>query len=280
MRVAGPRSRRPDRGVPVRSCRRGELADRPVERRREEERLVARREALHDRVDLRLEAHVEHAVGLVEDEDLDRVHTELALLDQVLQAAGGGDQDVGAAGRCDLRALVDAAVDGGDAQAAGLRDAARAHRRPVRPAHGSARARGPTRGRWPARGSRRSGMPKARVLPEPVGDWASTSRPARTSGEHQGLDREWCSEAALGEGSAHGSRHAEIGERSFRHRSPAAGCRGRGGGWIPPSRARTCAPDRRNPSGARPRDMRTVARLSAKHARTCCGDVPPRVAPG
>ena len=36
--------------------------------------------------------------------------------DQVLEAAGGGDQDVGLADGLDLRAEADAAVDGGDLQ--------------------------------------------------------------------------------------------------------------------------------------------------------------------
>ena len=52
------------------------------------------REDLLDVVD---EAHVEHAVGFVEHEDLDVAQVERALLLQVEQAAGGGDQDVDAA---------------------------------------------------------------------------------------------------------------------------------------------------------------------------------------
>ena len=40
-------------------------------------------------------------------------------LDEVLEAAGGGDDDVGAAGGLDLGAEADAAVDRGDPQAAG-----------------------------------------------------------------------------------------------------------------------------------------------------------------
>ena len=48
----------------------GELADGAVERGREEHRLAIVGDAAQDPVDLRLEAHVEHPVGLVEDEDL------------------------------------------------------------------------------------------------------------------------------------------------------------------------------------------------------------------
>ena len=45
-----------------------------------------------------------------------------AALDQVLEPAGRGDDDVGALRRGALRAEADAAVDGGDAQSAGLGD--------------------------------------------------------------------------------------------------------------------------------------------------------------
>ena len=51
----------------------GELGDGSVERGREEHRLPVVRDAAKDAVDLRLEAHVEHPVGLVEDEDPDVV---------------------------------------------------------------------------------------------------------------------------------------------------------------------------------------------------------------
>ena len=48
----------------------GERHDRRRHRRREEERLPPRREVLEHPADVRQEAHVEHAVGLVEDQDL------------------------------------------------------------------------------------------------------------------------------------------------------------------------------------------------------------------
>ena len=44
------------------------------------------------------EAEIEHLVGLVEHEDLDLAQAQEALLDEVDQAARGGDQDVDAAG--------------------------------------------------------------------------------------------------------------------------------------------------------------------------------------
>ena len=50
-----------------------------------------------DAPDVGPEAHVEHAVGFVEDEDLDLGEVEVAALDQVEQAARRGDEQVDAA---------------------------------------------------------------------------------------------------------------------------------------------------------------------------------------
>ena len=72
--------------------------------RGEEERLAGERHQLHDALDIRDEAHVEHAVGLVDDEQLDAGEQELAALEMVEQAAGRGDQHVDAAG--DLGILI------------------------------------------------------------------------------------------------------------------------------------------------------------------------------
>ena len=120
----------------------GELAGRALERRREEEGLALIRRVADDPVDRRLEAHVEHAVGLVEDEDADALQVDRAARDQVLEPARGGDDDVGALRRLDLGAEADAAVDGGDLQVAGAGDRARARRRSGSPARGSAPAPG------------------------------------------------------------------------------------------------------------------------------------------
>ena len=60
------------------------------------------------------EAHVEHAIGFVEHEDLDAVEIDVALLHEVEQAAGRGDEDVDAAAqRLRPAALADAAEDHG-----------------------------------------------------------------------------------------------------------------------------------------------------------------------
>ena len=63
------------------------------------------------------EAHVEHAVGLVEHEDGDLVEPDVALVAKVEQASGRGDQDIDAGlQRLHLVMLVDAAEDDGGAQ--------------------------------------------------------------------------------------------------------------------------------------------------------------------
>ncbi len=72
----------------------GELADHAGERRREEQRLALLRHAREDRVELLLEAHVEHAVGLVQHQDLDAPESHAAAVQVVLEAARRGDRDV------------------------------------------------------------------------------------------------------------------------------------------------------------------------------------------
>ena len=134
--------------------------------------------------DLGQEAHVGHAVGLVDDDELDGVELDVAPVDEVHQAAGAGDGDVDAAAqRVELLAEAVAAVERLDAASRGDRPAGPARRGPARPAHGWARARGPWAGGarpWPTRAT--MGMPKAMVLPEPVGALPQRSRPARASG--------------------------------------------------------------------------------------------------
>ena len=81
---------------PLRALRHaaGELADHAGERRREEERLAVLRHAREDRVELLLEAHVEHAVGLVQHQELDARESHAAAVEVILEAARRGDGDV------------------------------------------------------------------------------------------------------------------------------------------------------------------------------------------
>ena len=69
----------------------------------------------HEGAHLGLEPHVEHAVGLVEDEETDGVEGEGGAVVVVEQAAGGGDEEVGAAAEgTELVVDVGAAVGDGD----------------------------------------------------------------------------------------------------------------------------------------------------------------------
>ena len=65
--------------------------------RREHQGLADLRDQRHDPLDVRDEAHVEHAVGLVDDQDLDVGHQDLAAPIEVEQASRRGNQHVDAA---------------------------------------------------------------------------------------------------------------------------------------------------------------------------------------
>src|SRR4051812_21973623 len=95
-----------------------------IERCREEQRLALARGLGDDAIDDRAEAHVEHAVGLVEDEDAYLRKVDGAAGDEVLEAAGGGHDDVRLAGELRLALQACASVDGDDVQSAGMRDVA------------------------------------------------------------------------------------------------------------------------------------------------------------
>ena len=75
----------------------GQLADLRRHGGGEEQGLAQLRQQADDALDVRDEAHVEHAIGFVDHQDLDVVHQDLAALEQVDQAAGRGDQHVDAA---------------------------------------------------------------------------------------------------------------------------------------------------------------------------------------
>ena len=102
-----------------RSRRPGQRRGSPRECGAEEQVLSAIRQQREHLADVADEAHVEHPIGLVEDEDLDPAQVDGALAGMVEQTAGRGDDDLGAAAqRADLAAEADAAVDGGRADVA------------------------------------------------------------------------------------------------------------------------------------------------------------------
>ena len=75
---------------------RGELGDRRRHGGREQQRLALAPACDNDLPHVADEAHVEHAVGLVEHEDRNLVEPDMALVAEVEQASGRGDQDVDA----------------------------------------------------------------------------------------------------------------------------------------------------------------------------------------
>ena len=84
-----------------------------VEGGREQQGLVVPLEAAEHPLDLGHEAHVGHAVGLVEDDFLEVRHRQLTTVAEVDEPPGGGDDDVDApAELLDLALDVGAAVDG------------------------------------------------------------------------------------------------------------------------------------------------------------------------
>jgi hypothetical protein len=84
----------------------------------EEEGLPIGGKVLEDAADVGEEAHVEHVVGFVEDEDFYVGEDDVALGEVVEEASGAGDHDVDAfAEFFELHVGADAAVDGDAAQA-------------------------------------------------------------------------------------------------------------------------------------------------------------------
>ena len=81
-------------GVPQRE--RGDGGDLGRHGRGEEQRLAVLRAAGDDVLHDGQEAHVEHAVHFIEDEDLDRVEREFAAFDEVNEAAGRGRDHIDA----------------------------------------------------------------------------------------------------------------------------------------------------------------------------------------
>src|SRR5450631_4271793 len=66
--------------------------------RGEEQGLACERDQLADALDVGDEAHVEHAVGFVDDQQFDTGEQQAAALGMIEQASGGRDQHVDAAG--------------------------------------------------------------------------------------------------------------------------------------------------------------------------------------
>ena len=74
-----------------------DLGDVGVEGRGVAHGLAGLGEGADDATDGREEAHVEHAIDLIEDEHVDGADVDLAAAEEVFEAAGGGDDETGAA---------------------------------------------------------------------------------------------------------------------------------------------------------------------------------------
>ena len=194
----------------------GELAHLAVERRREEHRLPLLGEASDEAVDLGLEAHVEHPVGLVEDEAADAVERDEPALDEILQPARRCDQDVRAAGGLRLRRDPRAAVDGRNAEILPLgerRELGRDLGRQLAGRHENERGRLAVGGLGALddRQAEGEGLARAgRRLRQHVEAGERVRKDER-------LDREWCDDASLLERLRNVSADAERAERLLRH---------------------------------------------------------------
>ena len=193
-----------------------QLADLAVERGREEHRLPLGGKAPDDLVDLRLEAHVEHPIGLVEDEDGDRVERDEPAIDEILQAARRRYEYMRRAGSLGLRAQRHAPVDGRDLQVTGGRECL-----PCRPSPPTASSRVGTSTSALGHVALRSrfstiGIANASVLPEPVGDFDEHVAAAQGFRDRAGLDVERGVDTARGERADDVCAHAERSKRYVR----------------------------------------------------------------
>ena len=75
----------------------GQFLDRGLEGGREQQVLPLRREQRQDLLDVTDEAHVEHAIGFIEHQDLDTIELDGVLLGQIHQPARRGHQHISAA---------------------------------------------------------------------------------------------------------------------------------------------------------------------------------------
>ena len=97
-----------------------ELGDIAVEGRGEQHGLALARRLVQQAANGGHEAHVGHAVSLVEHDPIDRGQVHAALLDEVLEAPRAGDEDIGTLPqRLDLASVADTAVDDGGLDRAG-----------------------------------------------------------------------------------------------------------------------------------------------------------------
>ncbi len=205
-----------------------QAADARIEGRGKENGLALLGHRLHEPLDLVGKAHVEHLVGLVEDQRLELVQAQRAAVDEVQDAAGGADDDLGAHLQgADLAVVGGAAVDRRGAhaflEAGDLVDfradlhgelAGRAHDQRLRGAAGGVDAL--HGGQAESEGLARTGLALADNVTAGEGD-----------GNGLGLDGGGLFEALGFDGFEELRGKAQLGERGFH------GCFDRPAGWLP-----------------------------------------------
>ena len=190
-----------------------EHVDVAVERGREQQRLAIVGREVEDLADLGQEAHVGHAVGLVDHDELDGVELDVAAVEQVHQAAGAGHGDVDAAAqRVELLAEAVAAVERLDEAAAGAGQQGQL----------VADLRGQLTGRHEHEALGAAGLGLADAgdhrdaegdgLARPGGGLAAEVAAGEGVGQGHGLDGERRLDALLGEQGDDGRGDAEVGE--------------------------------------------------------------------
>ena len=190
--------------------------------RGEKQQLPLLRHRLEDLLDVVAKPHVEHLVGLVEHDELERVEAQRSRAPPCGPSRGRACRSRPARPR---RARETAARS----------FVRRKSARPVTPCLKSESFAGLLRHlhrefargakdqhlqRWRANcGSTFSiaGIAKAAVLPDPVADCPTTSRPGENRGNHRGLDRRGFLKAHLIDGLEQFRREAEFGEATFFH---------------------------------------------------------------
>ena len=210
-----------------------QLVDGSVQRGREEQRLAVGARHVDETAHGGQEAHVGHAVGLVDHHDVDVIQFPRPLLHQVLEPPGAGDQNVGAvAQRGALRAVADAAVDRGhagtDGRSQGTDDVLNLggqltgrdqdERRGL-----AAPATRQVLGRQPGQDRQAEGQ----RLPRTGGSHAADVTSGETVGQGGGLDGERTVDPSLFEGRRKLARHAQVREPGRRE------SRGKGGHKTP-----------------------------------------------
>ena len=193
-----------------------QVARDPLEGGGEEQRLPRRGARADDALDRGSESHVEHSVGLVQHEHPDPRERERPARKEILEAAGGGDEDVRAFRASSLRRDADTAIDGGDPQVLSAGEI-------LQLGHD---LRGQL-ARWSQHETRRGCPPGVEALHKRDAERERLARTGRRldedvpTGQHvlddEPLDREGCRDSTAGEGATDGTGDAEIGEGLLGH---------------------------------------------------------------